>query len=408
MKYLELKKLFQSKRMKQIYFDNAATTAVDPKVLEAMLPYFQDHFGNASSLHSYGQTAQGAVDEARDKVASYLKCKSQEIIFTAGATESNNLVIQGIVSYLSQNNKSLHVITSKIEHPSVLEVFKYLEKQKLAEVSYLEVDKFGLISVEKLKKTIKSNTVLVSIMYANNEMGAIQPIQQIGELIKQVRTERGLKSLPLYFHVDAVQGLNYLDCEVDTLGVDALSASGHKIHGPKGIGFLYLRAGVKVRPVNYGGHHEYNLRPGTLNVPAIVGLGKAVELVKNYKNENVIKIKKIKEALINDLKKIENIRFNGPENGGQLPNIINVSFLKAEGESILMMLDLAGIAISTGSACSSGSLEPSPILTAMGIKPEWSHGSLRISLSKFNSLTEVKIFIKELTTAITKLRKMAP
>ncbi|KKR07289.1 MAG: Cysteine desulfurase [Parcubacteria group bacterium GW2011_GWC2_39_14] len=394
--------------MKQIYFDNAATTAVDPKVLEAMLPYFQEHFGNASSLHSYGQTAQGAVDEARDKVANYLKCKSQEIIFTAGATESNNLVIQGIVNYLSQNNKSLHIITSKIEHPSVLEVFRFLEKQKLAEVSYLDVDQFGLISIEKLKKTIKSNTVLVSIMYANNEMGAIQPIQQVGELIKKVRTERGAKSLPLYFHVDAVQGLNYLDCEVDTLGADALSASGHKIHGPKGIGFLYLRAGVKVRPVNYGGHHEYNLRPGTLNVPAIVGLGKAVELVKNYKNKNVIKIKKIKEALINDLKKIDNIRFNGPENGCQLPNIINVSFLKAEGESILMMLDLAGIAISTGSACSSGSLEPSPILTAMGIKPEWSHGSVRVSLSKFNSLPEVKVFVQELKIAIAKLRKMAP
>jgi len=394
--------------MKQIYFDNAATTAIDPKVLEAMLPYYNDHFGNASSLHSFGQAAQGAVDEARDKIAKYLKCKAQEIIFTSGATESNNLVIQGLVNQLKQPNRAIHIITSKIEHPSVLEVFKYIEKQKLAEVSYLEVDKFGLVSVDKLKKTIRANTVLVSVMYANNEMGAIQPVKEIGALIKAVRATRGSKELPIYFHVDAVQALNYLDCEVDALGVDAFSASGHKIHGPKGIGFLYLRAGVKIRPVNFGGHHEYNLRPGTLNVPAIVGLGKAVELVQEHRTENVAKIKKIKEALIKELKSVENMRFNGPEGESQVPNILNVSFLRAEGESILMMLDLAGIAISTGSACSSGSLEPSPILTAMGIKPEWSHGSVRISLSKFNSLPEVKIFAKELMAAITKLRKMAP
>ncbi|KKQ78695.1 MAG: Cysteine desulfurase IscS [Parcubacteria group bacterium GW2011_GWC2_38_7] len=324
------------------------------------------------------------------------------------SSKGNNLAIQGIVSYLSQTNKTLHVVTSKIEHPSVLEVFRYLEKQKLADVTYLDVDKFGLISLEKLKISIKSNTVLISIMYANNEMGAIQPIKEIGALVKGIRLERGPKSLPIYFHIDAVQGLNYLDCDINVLGVDALSASGHKIHAPKGIGFLYLRAGVKLRPVTYGGHQEYNLRPGTLNVPAIVGLGKAVELVQKNKTENIQKIKKIKEALIKELAKIENMRFNGPEDGAQLPNIINVSFLKAEGESILMMLDLAGIAISTGSACSSGSLEPSPILTAMGVKPEWSHGSMRISLSKFNSLPEVKVFVQELKVAIAKLRKMAP
>jgi len=394
--------------MKQIYFDNAATTQVDPKVLQAMLPYYNENFGNPSSLHSFGQTAQSAVDEARDKIAGYLKCKIQEVIFTSGATESNNLVIQGVVKYFVQQNKKVHIITTKIEHPSVLEVFKNLEKQKIAEVTYLDVDKTGFISLEKLKKAIQGHTVLISIMYANNEMGAIQPITQIGEIVKNVRAQRDAKSLPLYFHVDAVQALNYLDCTVDTLGVDALSASGHKIHGPKGIGFLYLRAGVKLASVNFGGHHEYNLRPGTLNVPAIVGLGKAVELVSHGQNENVIKIKKIKTALTKELSRFENIRFNGPENGDQLPNIINVSFLRAEGESILMMLDLEGIAISTGSACSSGSLEPSPILTAMGIKPEWSHGSIRISLSKFNSLVEVKTFISVLETVITKLRKMAP
>lgn len=395
--------------MKQIYFDNSATTPIDPQVLEAMLPYMKDEFGNPSSIHSYGQNAIAAVDEARDRVSDYLNCKSQEVIFTAGATESNNLAIQGVVTrILDESSDSIHIITSRIEHPSVGEVFKYLEKNPRIDVSYIDVDSTGLVKLDQLEQAIKDNTVLVSIMYANNEVGAIQPVQSIKELILKAREARQEKSLPIYYHIDAVQAFNYMDMDVQELGVDLLSFSGHKIYGPKGIGGLFVRSGIKVKPLSYGGHHEYNLRPGTLNVPGIVGLGKAVQLVKENRKDGFLRIKKIKDKIINELEKFDNFRLNGPEGVNQLPNIVNVSFWKAEGESILMMLDLEGIAVSTGSACSSGSLEPSPILMAMGIKPEWAHGSLRISLGRFNSESEVAPFIKTLNVIITKLRKMAP
>ncbi len=393
--------------MKKIYFDNSATTKVDPKVFETMVPYLQDEFGNSGSIHSYGQIAQSAVDEARDKIASFLGCEAQEIIFTSGATESNNLAIQGVVKYFIKQNKKIHIITSKIEHPAVLEVFQDLAKNQLIEVDYIKVDEYGVIDLVELEKRIKNNTVLVSVMYANNEVGSIQPLIQIKKLIEIERSRREKKSLPLYFHTDAVQAVNYLDCWVNNLGVDFLSLSGHKIYAPKGIGVLYVRAGVKLAPITFGGHQEYNLRPGTLNIPAIVALGKAIELVEITKNQENKKLKILKDKLIKEISKIDNIRFNGDEKN-QLPNLINVSFLKAEGESILMMLDLDGIAISTGSACSSGSLEPSHVLTAMGRKPEWSHGSIRISLGRFNNETEIAPFVKVLTTTIKKLREMAP
>ena len=240
-------------------------------------------------------------------------------------------------------------------------------------------------------------------MYANNEVGSIQPLKKVDEILKQVQTNRGSSGLPIYFHTDAVQAVNYLDCKVDNLGVDFLSLSGHKIYGPKGVGALYIRAAAKLEPIICGGHQEYNLRPGTLNVPGVAGLGEAIELV----GEESKKVKKIKEQIVKELENIENVRFNG-ESESQLPNLINISFLKAEGESILMMLDMEGIAISTGSACSSGSLEPSHVLTAMGIKPEWSHGSVRISLGRFNSEDEISHFIKVITSTIKKLRQMAP
>lgn len=393
--------------IKQIYFDNSATTRIDERVVEAMLPYLKDNFGNPHALHSIGQVALEAVEEARENIANFFNCDNQEIIFTSGATESNNIAIKGVVNELLINNKPIHIITSRIEHPAVLEVVKEVGKEKQVSFDIVDVDKDGIVRLDKIEKLIKPNTVLVSIMYANNEVGSIQPIEEIANLIKNEKEDRTNKALPIYFHVDAVQAVNYLDCDVKKLGVDMLSFSGHKIYGPKGIGGLFVKGGIKLKPIIQGGHQEFNIRPGTLNVPSIVGLAKAIEFIAQEKNKTVQKVQKIKDSLIKEIKTIEDVQFNGNYDK-QLPNIINVSFKKAEGESILMMLDMEGIAISTGSACSSGSLEPSHVLTAMGISPEWAHGSLRISLGKFNSEIEVKVFIKAIKLVIKKLRQMAP
>jgi len=392
--------------MKSIYFDNAATTKVDSRVLEKMLPYLNDEFGNAGSIHSYGQTALGAVDEARKTVAEFFGAKNQEIIFTSGATESNNLAIQGVVDFFLEKNKKMHIITSKIEHPAVLEVFQEMKKRG-AEVDFINVDECGVLKIEELKKKIKRNTVLISVMYANNEVGAIQPIKEISELIKNERSRRTKDDLSIYLHTDATQAVNYLPVNVDYLGVDMLTFSGHKIYAPKGIGALYIRAGVKIKPINFGGHQEYGLRAGTNNVPGIVALAKAVEIISIEQKKEIQKLKSIKDKLSKELSGFENFKFNGASEK-QLPNILNISFLNAEGESILMLLDMEGIAISTGSACSSGSLEPSHVLTAMGRKPEWAHGSVRVSLGRFNNENEVAPFIKSLKIIIDKLRKMAP
>ncbi|MFH0988304.1 MAG: cysteine desulfurase family protein [Parcubacteria group bacterium] len=395
--------------MKHIYLDNSATTPIDPSVLKAMSPFLNKDFGNPHSIHSFGQTAQAAVDEAREKIARHFNCSSQEIIFTSGATESNNLAIAGVVNALLKNKKPIHIITTKIEHPSVLEVFRALEKWEDVEVSYLDVDASGVIKIEQLKKSIKENTVLVSIMYANNEVGAIQPIKEIGGLINNERLRRrsirASQPAPIYFHVDAVQAMNYLTADVQLLGADLISISGHKIYGPKGVGSLFVKRGVRLEPLVLGGHQEYGLRSGTLNVPGIVGLGKAVEMIDV--KTNAAHVIKIKNKLLAGIKKISDIRLNGAGDM-QLPNIVNVSFKNAEGESVLMMLDLAGIAISTGSACAAGSLEPSHVLTAMGVAPEWSHGSIRISIGKFNTETDATAFVKAIMPIVEKLRKMAP
>jgi cysteine desulfurase len=394
--------------MKEIYLDNSASTQVDPRVLESMLPFFGESYGNPSSSHTFGQTAMAAVDESRAKIADYLNCVPQEIIFTSGATESNNIAIMGVVNHLSLTHNKVHIITSKIEHPAVLEVFRYYEnKRNGVEVTYIDVDEFGVVKLDMLEKSIKDNTVLISIMYANNEVGSIQPIKEIRALIDAEKEKRGEKDLPLYLHVDAVQAFNYLSTAIPYIGADLMSFSGHKIYGPKGIGGLFIRKGVKIQPIVHGGHHEYGIRPGTLNVPGIVGLGKAVSLIAEDREKNFQKIKKIKSKLLCELEKIDNIKLNG--NGEtQLPNIINISFLNAEGESIMMLLDMQGIYVSTGSACSSGSLEPSHVLTAMGNPPEWSHGSIRISLGQNNNDVEVPVIVKALKEAVEKLRNMAP
>lgn len=392
--------------MQRVYFDNAATTKVDPRVRDAMLPFLSDEFGNASSIHSFGQEAQKAIGAAREIIADYLGCLPPEIYFTSGATESNNLAIWGVFNRYVKKNKKYHFITSKIEHPSVLEVFKKIE-QLGHEVTYLDVDKNGVVKINNLMKLIKEKTLLISIMYVNNEVGAIQPIEDIGRLIKSFKTEQRQDKLPLLFHVDAVQALNYFDCDVRVLNCDLMSISGHKIYGPKGVGALYVKKGLILEPLVYGGHQESGLRSGTYNTPGIVGLGKAVEILRKERDKNFNKVKKLKDKIISGLKEIEDIRFNGDE-AFQSPNIINVSFNNAEGESILMMLDLEGVAISTGSACSSGNLEPSSVLTAMKVPVEWIHGSVRISLSKDNTEQEVNYFLKALKVVINKLRSMSP
>jgi len=396
--------------MKNIYFDNAATTRVDERVVKEMMPFFIDNYANPHAVHSMGQVALEAVENARENIAKFFNCENQEIIFTAGATEGNNIIIQGVINHFK--NDKVHVICSAIEHPAVLETVKEMKSpsassgfSKGVEIDFVPVDEDGVIKLDKLKGLIKDNTVLVSIMYANNEVGSIAPLGEVGELVKEINKKRS--KLPLYFHTDAVQAVNYLDCNVAKLNCDFLTMSGHKINGPKGIGAMFVRKGVKVDPISFGGHQEFNLRPGTVNVSGVVGLAKSIELIQTEGKVNYQKVKKIKDKLVKELNKIENIRINC-DLDNSLPNIVNVSFLKAEGESILMMLDMEGIAISTGSACSFGSLEPSHVLSAMGRKPEWSHGSIRISLSKFNSEIEVDVFIKHLGGIIEKLRKMAP
>lgn len=387
----------------KIYLDHAATTPLDPKVFKAMTPYLKGKFGNPSSIHSFGQETRRAIDEARDRLAKFLNCQSKEIIFTSGATESNNLAIRG-VSLALKAKGGKHIITSSIEHPAVLETCGALSKDGF-KITYLPVTPKGLIKVEDVQKAIRPDTFLVTIIYVNNEVGIIQPIREIGKLIEKVNRTRKLK---IIFHTDAVQAINYCHCNVDWLHVDLLSLSGHKIYGPKGIGALYFRLGTPIRPIQSGGHHEFGLRPGTENVAAIVGLGKAIELVKKRSRIENKKIASLRDRLIKGiLQKIPGSQLNGDRNL-RVPSNANFSFPDVEGESLLLMLDMEKIAVSTGSACSSGSLEPSHVLTAMGIPSEISHGSLRITLGKDNTPKEIDKVLKVLPQIIRKLRKMSP
>lgn len=419
--------------MQKIYFDHAATTPVDKKVLEAMLPYFSEKFGNASSLHSFGQEAEQAVNEARIKVADFLNCSPEEIIFTSGATEADNLAILGIITVtpaFRPDSSELklgviqlrppHIITTEFEHPAILETCKYLEKNNLAEVSYVKPQNDGLIRVEDIQKEIKDNTILISIMYVNNEIGTVQPIKEIGEIIKKVNNTRinrdpstrpavvGLgrdKLQQIYFHTDAVQATLYCDMNVENLGVDLMSISGHKIYGPKGIGALYVKKGTPLKNIQHGGHHEFGKRAGTLNAPGIVGFGKAIELIKNYEQE---KIKNLRNYLWEELQKnISDLELNGSLEK-RIPGNLNFSVNGVEGEALLLGLDLAGVAISTGSACSSGSLEPSHVLMAIGLSHESAHGSLRLTLGYENTREECDQVVQILKPLVEKFRAMAP
>lgn len=393
--------------MPKIYLDYAATTPVAKEILQTMRPYFCQKFGNPASLHSFGQEAIKAVDQAREKISKFLNCRVQEVIFTSGATESNNFAIKGALAATSI--KKPHIITTKIEHHSILESLESLEKKKY-DVTYLPVNKEGVLNKKSVQSAIKENTVLISIMYANNEIGTIQPISEVGELIKKENEKRQRQNKErIIFHTDAVQAIDYLNCDIRKLGVDLLSFSGHKIYGPKGIGVLYIKQGTKIKKIQHGGAHEYYMRAGTSNVPGIVGLGKAIELIQkpSHKKE-IITIKKLRDKLIEGITKIiPGTRLNGSRDL-RLPNNVNLSFTKIEGESILLHLDFEGIAVSTGSACASGSLEPSHVLLALGLSHEQAHGSIRFTLGRYTTENEINYVLKVLPRIVKKLRRMSP
>jgi len=390
-----------TKEIKRIYLDYAATTPVDNDVLKEMEPYFNKYFGNPSSIHNFGQQAKTAIEEARENIANILNCSSPEIIFTGSATEANNLAIFGIVkSAIKRGNKSPHIITSQIEHPSILSVFKELEKQGI-KTTYIPVDNQGIIMIDSLKKAITPNTVLVSIMYANNEIGTIQPIQEISNIIKQL----GNKT---YFHTDAVQAINYLNCDVQELGIDLLTLSGHKIYGPKGIGVLYVRKECPIEPLILGGHQENNMRSGTENTANIVGLSNALEKTRQNLSDKIKKTERLRNMLIDGIiNTIPGAKLNGSKNV-RLPNNANISIPKIEGESMVIALDQEGIAVSTGSACSSQSLKPSHVLLALGLSPEQAHGSLRFSLGNLTTEEEIKQVLIILPKVVERLRRISP
>ncbi len=391
-------------KKKKTYLDYAATTPVDQKVFEKMTPFFNESYGNPSSIHRFGQEALFAVDDAREEVARFLNCKPEEVVFTGSATESNNLAIKGLTEKILKERK-IHIITSKIEHDAVLSPIKSLEKRKDVSVTYLSVNKKGIIDIEELRKEIKKETTLVSIIYANNEIGTIQPIKEIGEIIDKENSKRNLKE-KIFFHSDAVQAANYLDCRVDFLKVDMLGLSGHKIYGPKGVGVFYLKRGTVLNPIIRGGGQESGLRSGTENVPGIIGIGEAIKLIKKRKEDNK-RIRRLRDKLVKGvLENIENVKVNGCLEK-RIPNNVNFSFKGAEGESIVMALDQQGFYVSTGSACSSKSLEPSHVLMAIGLSREEAHCSLRISLGKETQEKDISKLIKILPDIVQRLRKIS-
>ncbi len=382
--------------MRRVYLDNAATTAVDGDVLAAMLPYFAKHYGNAASLHSFGQDARQAVEDARQQIASFIGARTEEIIFTGGGTESDNLALKGVASALKTRGK--HIITSSIEHHAVSETCGFLEQEGYR-VTYLPVDQYGLVDPDGVQKAIEAETIIISIMHANNEIGTIQPIAEIGRIAR----ERGI-----CFHTDAVQTLGHIPVKVNDLNVDMLSASAHKLYGPKGVGILYVRKGTRIDPIMHGGEQERKRRPSTQNVPAVVGFGRAVQLASlRMAEENEI-IAGLRDRFIKELTaKIENCRLNGHPSQ-RLPNNVNISIEYVEGESLILSLDMEGIACSTGSACSSARLEPSHVLMAIGCPHELAHGSLRFSLGRQTTDDDLDYVLDILPAIVTRLRKMSP
>lgn len=387
--------------------DYAATTPLDVEVLKKMMPYLTDKYGNPSSIHKFGQETSSAIDEARKKVAKFLNCKITEIVFTGSASESNNFAIRGLIKAIKRKKQSgerIHIITSKIEHKAVLETCKDLEKEGI-KITYLPVGPDGLINLDDLKAEITPETDLVSIMYANNEVGSVQPIKKIGKIIAEANKN---EEHPIYFHVDAVQAANWLDCKVDELKVDLLTLSAHKIYGPKGVGILYIKEGTPIAPLITGGNHEWKLRAGTENVAGIVGMGESIARIKNTKAE-FRKMEILRNRLVNGvLENIQGSKVNGSKRPEErLPSIVNLSFLGVEGESLVITLDEEGIAVSTGSACTSTALMPSHVLIAMGLPELDAQSSLRISMGRHTTIKEIDQFIKVLPKIIEKLRRIS-
>jgi len=378
----------------RIYLDYNATTPMDRRVLEAMLPYFTEKFGNPSSIHTSGREAKVAIEDARAKVANLLGAEPEEIIFTSGGTEADNLAIKGIAFA----RKEGHIITSSIEHHAVLNAVKWLEKRGF-EVTYLPVDEYGIIDPDDVRKAIKKETILITIMFANNEVGTIEPVQEISEIARE-------KGIP--FHTDAVQAVGKIPLNVKELGVDMLSLSGHKFYGPKGIGALYRKRGMKVEPLFHGGEHEKRMRAGTENVPGIVGLGEAAQIALAEMEEEENRIRKLRDKLEEGIaEKIPEVIILGhPEK--RLFNTLGICVKYVEGESILLQLDFEGIEVSSGSACTSGSLEPSHVLLAMGLPHEIAHGSIRFSLGKGNTEKDIDRVLDVMPPIVEKLRAMSP
>ncbi|ACB83900.1 cysteine desulfurase NifS [Natranaerobius thermophilus] len=380
--------------MNKIYLDHGATTPMREEVFETMKPYLQDNFGNPSSIHSFGREVRKAVDEAREQVANAINAQPEEIIFTSGGTESDNLAIQGVIEKIG--DKGNHIITTQIEHHAVLDTCEAME-EKGYKVTYLPVDKYGLVNPKDLQEAINEDTVLITIMHGNNEVGTIQPIKELAEIAKDN---------DVYFHTDAVQTVGNIPIDVQDLGIDMLTLSAHKFYGPKGIGALYIKKGTKLQRVVHGGAQERKIRPGTENVPGIVGLGKAIELATEELDTKGKHIQKLRDKLIEGLSKVEDSRLNGhPER--RLPNNVNMSFEYIEGESLLLNLDMKGIAASSGSACTSGSLDPSHVLMAMGLSHQTAHGSLRLTLGRDNTEEEIDYVIEAVPEIVNRLRDMS-
>lgn len=388
--------------MKRIYLDNSASTRVDDEVTQAMLPYFTEAYGNASSTHQWGQQARQAIEDARQQVALLLNADKTEITFLSGGTESDNLAIKGVAE--ANKERGRHIITSQIEHPAVLASCAHLEKQG-CRVTYLPVYREGVVRIEDVREALTDETVLITVMHANNEIGTIQPLREIAALIKE-RREAGQKHL--YLHTDAVQSVGKIPVDVKELGVDLLTLTAHKIHGPKGVGVLYVRRGVRIASQMHGGHHERDRRAGTESVPLIVGMGKAAELVRLHLAERMEHARELRDYLEEELfKRIPDISRNGaPER--RVPNIANLNFDHVEGEGLQISLDLKGVAVSTGSACSSGSTEPSHVLMAIGLPRDTGYGSLRFSFGQYNTKEDVDYVLEVLPAVVEKLRRLSP
>lgn len=382
--------------MRKVYLDNAATTALSPRVLEAMLPYFTQYYGNPSSVHAFGREAKQGLDKARDQVAKALHCEPSEVIFTGCGTESDNTVLLGVAQRYGDKGK--HIITTNVEHHAILHTCEYLEKQGYS-VTYLPVDQDGLVTAEQVAAAIRPDTILVSIMFANNEVGTIMPIQEIGAVCK----EKGV-----LFHTDAVQAVGHIPVDVQAMHIDMLSLSAHKFHGPKGVGALYCRKGIRLPSYIMGGAQERGRRAGTENVAGIVGLGAAIQLATEQLEENRAKMTALRDRLMTGIQaRISEVKLNGhPTN--RLPNNVNFSFKYIEGESILLMLDMNGIAASSGSACTSGSLDPSHVLLALGLPHEIAHGSVRLTLGDETTEEDIDYTIDVLEKTVARLRAMSP